>query len=51
MEILDEQTQKMVDALKQSIVSATERLKSVDLQKALDNHEAMEELKKKMGIE
>ena len=51
MEILDEQTEKMVEALRQSIISATERLNSIDIQKALSDHNAMEELKKKMGIE
>lgn len=50
MENLDEQTQKTIEALKQSITNATERLNSIDLQKALDDHEAMEKLKETIGV-
>lgn len=50
MENLDEQTQKIVESLKQSIENATERLNGIDLQKALDDHEAMEKLKESIGV-
>ena len=50
MENLDEQTQKIVESLKQSIANATERLKAIDIEKAVADHIAMEELKEKIGV-
>jgi hypothetical protein len=50
MENLDEKTMQLIESLKQSISNATERLNSIDLQKALDDHQKMEDLKEKMGV-
>lgn len=50
MEDLDQKTLDLIETLKQNINKATERLGSIDIQKALDDHNTMEELKEKMGV-
>lgn len=50
MENLDEKTQQLIETLKKNIANATERLNNIDIQKALDDHNAMEELKEKIGV-
>lgn len=45
-----EQHQQMVDIFKSKLQESIAKLNSIDLDKALEQHNAMEELKKKMGV-
>jgi hypothetical protein len=49
-EPIDEKTQQLIDSLKQSINYTVDTINKLDLQKAVDDHIAMEELKSKMGV-
>ena len=50
MENLDDKTLELINSLKQNITNATERLKAIDMEKAVADHIAMEELKEKIGV-
>ena len=50
MENIDPKTKEVIDLLKQSLANAMDRLNNIDLQKAIDNHQKMEDIKQKIGV-